>query len=120
VTNAIGQGRITAEAAHAQLMSYEYAPEEVRMIPYERIKTHYYESCKIDEFSAQNDANRCMSCGQCIDCHMCENTCYYGAITRLEGNNQAFEYVVDDAKCIGCGFCAGVCPSGIWEMVENL
>ena len=24
------------------------------------------------------------------------------------------------AKCIGCGFCAGICPCGVWEMVENV
>lgn len=20
----------------------------------------------------------------------------------------------------GCGFCAGICPCGVWEMVENV
>ena len=28
--------------------------------------------------------------------------------------------VVDEDKCIGCGFCAGICPCGVWEMVENV
>jgi Fe-S-cluster-containing hydrogenase component 2 len=27
---------------------------------------------------------------------------------------------VDESRCIGCGFCAGICPCGVWEMVENV
>jgi Fe-S-cluster-containing hydrogenase component 2 len=26
---------------------------------------------------------------------------------------------VDDSRCIGCGFCAGACPCGIWFLTEN-
>lgn len=120
ITHAIGQGRVTADAANAQMMSYEYVPEELRVIPYEKVKTHYYESCKTGEFSAAHEAGKCMSCGLCIDCHMCEITCHYGAISRIGGEDGDYEYVVDDDKCIGCSFCAGVCPCGIWEMVENI
>jgi len=32
----------------------------------------------------------------------------------------SYEYAVDEELCIGCGFCAGICPCGIWEMVENI
>jgi Fe-S-cluster-containing hydrogenase component 2 len=50
---------------------------------------------------------------------MCEVACHYGAISRVEHKDGSYEYVVDASLCIGCGFCAGVCPCGIWEMEEN-
>jgi len=120
ITHAIGQGRIAAEAIHAQMMQYDYMPEVKQPIPYERIKNVYYDTHYLDEFETKEEANRCMSCGLCRDCHMCEHTCYYGAISRRGYEDGTFEYVVDDDKCIGCGFCAGICPCGVWEMVENI
>ncbi|HTG00991.1 MAG TPA: FAD-dependent oxidoreductase [Nitrospirota bacterium] len=122
VTHAIGQGKIAADKIHTLLMNTDYVPEERRVIPYERIKTEYYEVCRLDEikFSPKKEADRCMSCGSCRDCGMCEQSCYYGAISRKVLPNKSFEYVVDESKCIGCGFCAGICPCGVWEMVENV
>jgi NADPH-dependent glutamate synthase beta subunit-like oxidoreductase/glutamate synthase domain-containing protein 3/NAD-dependent dihydropyrimidine dehydrogenase PreA subunit len=120
ITHAIGQGRIAADVIHNQMMNYDYVPEIEQVIPYERIKTVYYETERGGEFVAETEANRCMSCGTCRDCGMCESSCYYGAISRLEGEDGAFEYVVDDKLCIGCGFCSGICPCGVWEMVENV
>lgn len=122
VTHAIGQGRIVAEAIHSQLMHYDYMPEIKQPIPYDKVRTAYYERCGIDKFSPKKEAERCLSCGTCRDCHMCEQVCYWGAIRRIErkGENPPYEYIVDDEKCIGCGFCAGICPCGVWEMVENI
>ncbi len=122
VTHAIGQGREVAEVIHSQLVHYDYMPEVKQPIAYERVRTTYFERCSPDKFSAKNEAERCLSCGTCRDCHMCEKVCYWGAISRVErkGEAPAYEYVVDDEKCIGCGFCAGICPCGVWEMVENV
>ena len=120
VTHAIGQGKVAADVINAQMMNFDYVPEERRVIPYERIKTQYYEVCRmVGKFSAKKEADRCMSCGSCRDCGMCVESCYYGAISRKELANKSYEYVVDENRCIGCGFCAGICPCGVWEMVEN-
>ena len=121
VTHAIGQGKVAADVINAQLMNFDYVPEERRVIPYERVKTQYYEVCRmVGKFSAKKEADRCMSCGSCRDCGMCAESCYYGAISRKTLPNNSYEYVVDENRCIGCGFCAGICPCGVWEMVENV
>ncbi|HMA66371.1 MAG TPA: 4Fe-4S dicluster domain-containing protein, partial [Desulfosalsimonadaceae bacterium] len=53
------------------------------------------------------------------DCGLCEALCPQAAISRREKENGGYEYVADDQRCIGCGFCAAACPCGVWEMVEN-
>ena len=45
---------------------------------------------------------------RCSACHYCYNECPVGAI-RFSGTS----YEIDEFKCIGCGKCAEVCPSGI-------
>ena len=132
ITNAIGQGRVTAEAVNNLMMEVDIVPEMKQVIPYEKTRSVYYEGGRQDitlrdeeEILAggapglETEAESCMSCGMCRDCGMCEAVCYYDAITRVQKNGD-WEYVVDDEKCIGCGFCAGTCPCGVWEMVENV
>jgi NADPH-dependent glutamate synthase beta subunit-like oxidoreductase/glutamate synthase domain-containing protein 3/NAD-dependent dihydropyrimidine dehydrogenase PreA subunit len=119
ITHAIGQGRVVADILHAELSQYDYVPEPEMVIPYDRVKGEYYDMCRVSAFSPREEASACMSCGSCRDCHLCEQTCYQGAISRRELEGGGYEYVVDAGKCIGCGFCAGVCPCGVWEMAEN-
>jgi NADPH-dependent glutamate synthase beta subunit-like oxidoreductase/glutamate synthase domain-containing protein 3 len=121
VTHAIGHGRKAADAVHALLSGRSYnMPPPKPMVPFEKIKTAYYDVCKGEPFAPKEEANRCMSCAVCRDCHMCDTTCYYGAISRKEYEDGSYEYMVDGDLCIGCGFCAGICPCGVWEMEENI
>ncbi|MBF0459073.1 MAG: FAD-dependent oxidoreductase [Nitrospirae bacterium] len=122
VTHAIGHGKKAADAAHALLSGRSYnRPAPKMQINYAKVKDAYYERCNDTSFTPQNEAHRCMSCAVCRDCHMCEVICAYGAISRKEtADDIGYEYVVDASLCIGCGFCAGVCPCGIWEMTENI
>ncbi|MFN3534158.1 MAG: FAD-dependent oxidoreductase [Desulfatiglandales bacterium] len=119
VTHAIGQGRIAAEYIHIRLTSAPYSYQKKDVIPYSRIKREYYDICAEKEDDPLSEAQRCMSCGTCRDCGLCEITCYWGAIKRVQHEDGTYEYVSDPTRCIGCGFCAGICPCGVWEMVEN-
>lgn len=51
---------------------------------------------------------------RCSACHYCYNECPVKAI-RFVGTS----YEIDEFKCIGCGKCAEVCPSGIWAVGDS-
>lgn len=123
-THAIGDGRkaalnILRQLAGHPLDTFAKAP----MIPQDRVRDEYYHPMnpqRVSEQEADAEADRCMSCGYCRDCHFCEDICPEQAIVRRENGDGTFEYCSLDEKCIGCGICAGVCPCGIWVMEDNL
>ena len=120
LVDAIGAGRQAALAVEAYLNGKNYQAEEKARIPAGRLSDAYFKKCHTCEApKANEDYNRCISCGTCRDCHMCYMSCPEKAISRQVMPDGSFQYTSDDEKCIGCGICAGVCPCGIWSMKPN-
>jgi NADPH-dependent glutamate synthase beta subunit-like oxidoreductase/glutamate synthase domain-containing protein 3/NAD-dependent dihydropyrimidine dehydrogenase PreA subunit len=117
-TDALGAGKNAAECILAEIRGEEWQPFSKPLIPQQALTITHYNPA--DKGKTEGDqADRCLSCATCRDCHLCETMCPTGAITReeftVEGRT-SYEYVSDDNKCIGCGFCADTCPCGIWQM----
>ena len=121
LTDAIGAGRKAAEKIGDMLSGKEVQVCPSRsMIDYTRVKLEYFNP-RLSSFDGiESCASQCSSCGTCRDCGICETICPESAISRQSRENGAeYEMVVDPEKCIGCGFCAGACPCGVWDLVEN-
>ena len=116
-TNAMGAGKRTAEYLIATFKGESWHPFSQPLISCESLSLGHYEPVPEHGDTEMCQAERCLSCGSCRDCHLCESICPERAISRCEAHTDVgYEYVSDDAKCIGCGFCADTCPCGIWMM----
>jgi NADPH-dependent glutamate synthase beta subunit-like oxidoreductase/ferredoxin len=120
LTEAIGDGRITALAAHADVMEDSFELPHRQPIAREQLHLAYFaplpEAPPIDALA---EVDRCISCGTCRDCNICVSICPQKAITRNELRHGEYEFTVQDELCTGCGICAAACPSGIWTMIPN-
>ncbi|OEU50489.1 MAG: glutamate synthase [Desulfobulbaceae bacterium S5133MH15] len=125
-TNALGAGKTAAEYIIATCKGVDWKPFEKEVIPQQALTITHYVPEEIGT-TEQNQADRCLSCAACRDCHLCETICPTGAISRRDleanflqsgqpGSENGYEYISDDTKCIACGFCADTCPCGIWTM----
>ncbi len=117
-TDALGAGKNAAECIIAEIKGEVWQPFSKQLIPQQALTiTHYNPDAK--GTTEEEQAARCLSCATCRDCHLCETMCPTGAISRREFSvegHSSYEYVSEDDKCIGCGFCADTCPCGIWQM----
>ncbi len=119
LTEAIGAGRVVARTICDILDGKRPAFEKRSMIDRRRVTLEYFDP-RITEFAdLDHCGSQCSSCGACRDCGVCVSVCPQSAISRKDLESDAYEYVVDENRCIGCGFCAGACPCGVWDLVEN-
>jgi formate dehydrogenase major subunit len=139
-SQAIAQGRLAAEAAHAELRGEPQpgdAPER-KAVNAGGVKADFYCDQQregsprrpqeewlcdpereinqtIDYEQARREAARCMSCGLCIDCQQCFMYCNVGGFTRIEEIQPGHYFALALDACEGCGKCIEVCPCGYLE-----
>jgi formate dehydrogenase major subunit len=139
-SQAIAQGRLAAEAAHAELRGEPHprqAPQR-QAVQTGGVKADFYRDQQressprrpqeewlsdpereidqtIDHDQACREAARCMSCGLCIDCQQCFMYCNASGFTRMEKSRPGHYFVLALDACEGCGKCIEVCPCGYLE-----
>lgn len=142
VTEAIGNGRIAAEAIAAKLKQQELPTINKSMpVHFNSLNMEYFEpssrveqvilpveerTCEteiekgISGLQAVHEANRCFACGNCLRCDNCWTLCPDSAV--LKTNEVTFDgsfYVFDYDYCKGCGLCASECPTGYISVVNE-
>jgi NADPH-dependent glutamate synthase beta subunit-like oxidoreductase/glutamate synthase domain-containing protein 3/NAD-dependent dihydropyrimidine dehydrogenase PreA subunit len=119
LTDAIGAGRKAAAAIGEILQGKRPSASARKVIDIGRVHLEYYDPRIVRYEDLSHCGSQCSSCGACRDCGICVAMCPEVAISRHETGPGHFEYRVDENRCIACGFCAGACPCGIWNLVEN-
>ncbi len=120
ITDAIGAGKNAAESIDMIIdgKTPDHGKALMPQIDKQRIHLEYYNPQNVADNISECGAD-CASCGKCRDCGICVAVCPEAAIQRSEVSSGGFEYVVDPDLCIGCGFCKGACPCGIWDLIPN-
>jgi NADPH-dependent glutamate synthase beta subunit-like oxidoreductase len=139
VTVAIGHGKQAARHMDAWLKGTQHRPpERHELASFDLLNTWYYADApksvaptldlvrrqstfdeihgSLDERTAQFEARRCLSCGNCFECDNCYGVCPDNAVVKLgPGKRYAFNY----DYCKGCGLCISECPCGAIRQVPE-
>ncbi len=114
VTTNVGRGRRCALELDARLRERVYLPEMKE--PQDEACLHPARAVPVDEADVEIDEeyDRCLHCGICVECDECVNSCPREALTR-----HGDEFSVDLSQCGGCGTCAASCLGGVIRMVAK-
>ncbi len=95
---------------------YPQAPRAASqvLLPAERQAAALEVQLGLDIEQALAEAERCFSCGSCIQCDNCVVYCPDMAVRRV---GDGYEVLTD--YCKGCGLCVRECPTGSMKMVEE-
>jgi len=92
----------------------------------ERLKSFAEVELGFTKEEAIREANRCLICNSdnCSGCTMCARTCPAHCITvertsPFEIERKVLKYDLDLTKCMFCGLCAEICPTGALEMSKE-
>jgi 2-oxoacid:acceptor oxidoreductase delta subunit (pyruvate/2-ketoisovalerate family) len=115
---AAAAGPRLATADRLNTWYYADAPATVRpqLDAARRVTTFDEVTGGLDESTAQFEARRCLSCGNCFECENCYSVCPDNAVVKL-GPRRRYETDLD--YCKGCGICAAECPCGAIDMVPE-
>jgi NADPH-dependent glutamate synthase beta subunit-like oxidoreductase len=136
VTIAIGQGRFAAEAIDAYLRGKKLEkPVAPPVVTPDKMKLAWYKEAARNERGhlapdqrgmeteieqgltddqAMAEAQRCMSCGMCMDCETCWMYCTNSCFTKLPKGEH---YKIKLEVCNGCKKCAEECPCGYIDLI---
>ena len=139
VTVGIGHGKLAARHIDAWLRGTTWVhPASHELASYDKLNTWYYSDApksqqpvldlirrqstfeevvgSFDPETAQFEARRCLSCGNCFECDNCYGVCPDNAVIKL-GPGRRYEFNYD--YCKGCGLCVAECPCGAIRTVPE-
>jgi NADPH-dependent glutamate synthase beta subunit-like oxidoreductase len=139
VTVGVGHGKQAARHIDAWLRGGAWVhPEPHELATYDKLNTWYYSDAPksrqpvldtirrqstfeevvggFDEVTAQFEARRCLSCGNCFECDNCYGVCPDNAVIKL-GPGLRYQFNYD--YCKGCGLCVAECPCGAIRTVPE-